>query len=188
MHKMQCLFFPLSSLLDGNVCQTTGLSQVWCFTIHLLKCKLFLTGLCQQQRETIWCIWSKKMTWLKTKQLSVSLPSSMKPGHTAVVEEITRLTSPTEVIYSQMNSTWNWDQQTFLNPNAAPLCQHYASLLNVFAELLSIWCCDCESQRLLLAAQTSPQTQIRARIHRFVNHLILINLLVILFSHPSLQM
>lgn len=32
------------------------------------------------------------------------------------------------------------------------------------------------SQRLFLAAQTAPQTQIRVRIDRFINHLVLINL------------
>lgn len=75
------------------------------------------------------------------KQTSVLINETR--SHCSCLEDwkITGLTPLTEVVYSQTNTTWNSDQQTFLNPNAAPLCQLYARLLKDSAELLSSWCC-----------------------------------------------
>lgn len=176
-HICSSIYSPLSPLSDGFVCQTTGLPPLWCLTIHLLyvqaasDCSLPAT---EGDHLEQW----DDLTSVETNVcLSVLINETRSLWSCLKNREITWLTLPTEVVYSQMNTTWNSDQQTFLNPNAAPLCQLYASLLKDSAEsfkqlMLSLF--HNESQRLLLAAQTA--SQIRVRIDRFINHLILINL------------
>lgn len=136
MHKLASMF-TLSPLSDGSVYQTTGSPPIWCLTIHLLHvqaasdCSLPATEGNHSEHLEHW----HYLTPVKT---NVCLSSSMKPGRTAV-REITWLICLSEVVYSQMNTTWNSDQQTFLNPVAAPLCELYASQLTDSAELFKQW-------------------------------------------------
>ena len=122
--------FPIQGLWLRS--ETPGFSPVWCLSIHLLYMQA-------ASYFTLPTTEGKHLVHLEQWDDKCLSLFPMKPAHAAVVEEITWLTSPS----LKMNTTWNSDQQTFLNPNTAPLCQLYASLLQDFAELLSIWRCHC---------------------------------------------
>lgn len=120
-------------------CLQYGVSPYICF-----MCKLLLTALCQRPRGKT--IWSKATTWLQRKQASVCPSLLINETGSAVVQRMDEHHSwlPLLKLF-----TLRWipleiqTRQTFLNPNAAPLCQLYASLLKDSAELLSGWGCHC---------------------------------------------
>lgn len=117
---------PICPLSDGFVCQITGFPPVWCLTIHLLyvqaasDCSLPTTeGNYREHLE-------------QCDELSSVIQRTEK--HHGLRRLLTFRPVPLGIQTSKL----------FLNPNAAPLCQLYASLLKDSAELfLSSRCCHC---------------------------------------------